>query len=617
MIRFKLLSPATSGWTVRVILAAVCLTPFDWAVGQAIELDSPPAPTILPAETIAYLRVSDAKRFVQELNDTGLGRMLNDPGLEPIREAWTAELTRQVDEQLKPLGVDAAELWTLTRGQFAIAVTRGTAAETPTIDENREEPADGAQQPAAVSGAQQRRLDNPFAPVLILGVDPAPGGVDAVIEKVDQTMRQTGWVVRNVIAGDIEVTRYSRSGGGWTLEWFRRGPTLVIGVGVDSAVQVALRMSPVDDPDVTALSSNPGFGAVMTRSVAGADRLPGVAFFVNPAVLVRQILSRSPVGGFAIPVLEDLGLDRVRGLGGVVFTGDERTESSTHLHLVVETPRTGIWGVLQPTEVPVMPPAWMPATAVGFASLRWDAAVAYDNLIGVVEKFAGVGQFATFVETPVQDRLGVDLRTDLIAQWTGRYATLQINRPGEHRRTLRRVHGFELRDPAAFDDVLGRIDEHMPDAQMTADREGETTIYKGPAREARRGQPATQPCLARIGDWLVLADQIGVMQTLLATAAGEADSIAMDLDYELAVAALGEKLESRRPFWVSYSRDADWYEAVYQALTKISGQSAYGRAIAENPPPPFESLRRYLGVSGSVGVDTDDGLQWIGATLRP
>ncbi len=603
------------------ILLLLGLGPVDRVDAQAIEVDSPPAPTILPAETIAYLRITDARRMADGLSDTGIGRMLDDPQLQPIRQAWTETLLGQINERLQPIGLDAEQLWQLSRGQIAVAVCEGTPEEPDRpADANSTDQADGEKSGEAAkppSARQQRRLDNPFAFVAILGVDPAPAAVDEVTGKIDEALRGSGWVVRNVLAGDIEVTRYRRPAGNRTVEWFRRGPTLVIGTGSGSAVAVAQRMASTPDATLVSLSADPGFGAVMTRSVAGEGGLPETTFFVNPVRLARRALARSPVGGFAIPVLEDLGIDQIRGAGGAVFAGDERTESSTHLHVVLDPPRTRLWGVLQPVDVPPVPPGWVPAAAVGFASLQWNAATAYENLITVVESFAGVGQFDTFVANPVTERLGVDLKIDLIDQWTGRYVTAQLNRPGDHRQTLRRVHGFELRDPAAFDAVLQRIDEHVPDGQMKAQSENDVITYLGPVVEPRFGLPQTQPTLARLGDWVIYADQPEVMQMLRDTIAGEAESIGQDLDYELSLAALGEKLNGQKPFWVSYSRDADWYEAIYQSLLKISGDSAYGRTIAANPPPPFESLKHYFGVSGSVGIDTDDGLQWIGATLRP
>lgn len=109
-------------------LLAVALTPLQAA--------TPPAPQLLPPDTLALLAVPDCARFRTVQNSSPAGRLWNDPALRAFREKLTAKLQTEVFDKLeREAGIKLADYAALLQGQLTVAVTRngwqGTADPLP------------------------------------------------------------------------------------------------------------------------------------------------------------------------------------------------------------------------------------------------------------------------------------------------------------------------------------------------------------------------------------------------------------------------------------------------------------------------------------------------------
>lgn len=86
---------------------------------------TPPAPKLLPPDTMALLAVPDCAQFRTVQNSSPAGRLWNDPAMRAFREKLTARLQTEVFDKLeREAGIKLADYAALLQGQLTVAVTR-------------------------------------------------------------------------------------------------------------------------------------------------------------------------------------------------------------------------------------------------------------------------------------------------------------------------------------------------------------------------------------------------------------------------------------------------------------------------------------------------------------
>jgi hypothetical protein len=65
----------------------------------------PPAPQLLPRDTLAYLRIADTRELVASFLNTGMGRLMNDDQVRPLLQGFYGSITQPLEGAEQRLGL--------------------------------------------------------------------------------------------------------------------------------------------------------------------------------------------------------------------------------------------------------------------------------------------------------------------------------------------------------------------------------------------------------------------------------------------------------------------------------------------------------------------------------
>lgn len=613
----------------------------------------PAASKLLPADTLAYLRIRDVDDVREGFADSTLGKMLDDPSMRPFVSDTYQVLEQFFDERAKEFGLPLDRLLAIPRGQFAAALVQAV----PPEDDS--EQADSEMTDEQIKNRMQRRqrARNGFAGVFLVETGEDTESMETMRELLSQVSRlaeQNKSVKTTETIGRHVLTRWVRSRGrSPVVEWFDRDGVFVVGIGNQTAAEVLRRWNSLDLPrnrkeaalgsasssgdetlTVGALSGNADFAAVMTRSIGAEAETPQITFFVNPFAIAQRIIRRSGSSFFILPIVEDLGLAKIRGIGGSIFRGGDIVENMIHMHVVIDPPRDGFFGVVRPEDVTPEPPNWVPADAGSYLTSNWDIPTAFDNLSEIVNRFAGEGAFNRFTEDRLKDRLNVSLRDDFIANLTGRYVNFQRYQRPANWNSNARADALELVDAEKAKTMLSTIKAKLPSGDVTAETIAGHEVLFVRSRSRSRSMPemirVPERSVTLLDNWLIISDSREIIQRLLETHDGRNERLADDSDYALMASEIGLKLNGEKPFFLSFNRDAESYRIFYEmaaspksarVLKERGGEDGFrtrlGNLLDRQDLPEFDELRRYFNVSGGYAYDEPGGLHFGLLNLRP
>lgn len=109
-----------------MIRSLSCIAVFA-AVTISTEAAVPPAPKLLPKDTLAVFTVPDWTKASADLGGSPGGKLWNDPAMKAFRENFDKKLQEQVVGKMeKDLGIKVADYMDLVRGQFSMAVIQNS-----------------------------------------------------------------------------------------------------------------------------------------------------------------------------------------------------------------------------------------------------------------------------------------------------------------------------------------------------------------------------------------------------------------------------------------------------------------------------------------------------------
>lgn len=584
----------------------------------------PGAPRMLPQDTLAYIRVDDADDLRIGLAESSVGRMLADPKLRPFADdvyRSMAELFEQVGSQL---GLTLDELLQIPTGQVALALMPGNLSDEQTDQVETEvaaESDDESEDAIRRRIARKRREQNSFGVLLIVEAGANLDSLRRILDVVEGRLEQSGYVRRMSRVGDDELTRWLPPRTGRPeIEHFTDQGTLVLGIGHDTAAK-ALQHCRNESDDPT-LSDRVEFTSAISRCVGAEDSRPQITFFVDPYHIVERVIKRGGAAGFIWPIIEDLGLGKIRGIAGSTFRGGELFDDISHLHILIDPPRDGFFGVLRPETGETAPPAWVPSDVTSYTTIHWDFPTTFENLNKVIAKFQGDDPLSRLVEDPIKKRFDVSVRDEVLTLASGRYVTLRWIQPPIKLNSAAQVHAFEITDPITATALIAKIRERAGDVEVATI--GGNVVYKfkrAGERELSKTLRPTEPTLMVLGNWLVYSDSTALMERISLAAAGALPRLANVAEYELVSAELGGKLDGEDPFMVSFLRGSEYVRQIYELaqsdetrnfLAQQSERNPIAGKILElmrrNELPPFADFEKYFAPSGSFAYDEAGGM---------
>jgi hypothetical protein len=635
-----------------VTIGSIASAPPVHAQGTATEdtRTTVPAPRLLPSGTLAYLRVDNVNDIRADWGGSSLGKMLDDPKMRPFVSDIDKILSDLFDNVGKELGLTLDELRSLPQGQLAIALLEGPPPEEKSDEKKADDEEEEDDDAIARRLRNKRRQQNSFAVALMMDAGPNNREMTDLVDRLMDLAEKNRFIVQKEQIGSIELTRLVRQrGDGDVIEWFEQDGFYVFGAGRTIAQSIAKKLNAEgrdsnrssgrsrrsdttsSDPETETLAQNADFIAVMSRSIGAEAEIPQITFFVNPYGIAKRIIARSGSAFFIAPIVQDLGIEKIRGIGGSLFRGGEIVESIGHVHVLIDPPRSGFFGVLRPEDIEVSPPDWVPADAASFTCVGWDIETAFENLGKIINRFAGEGSFEKNTEDEAKLRFDLSLKEEVFPLMTGRVVTMQRYQLPANWNSMARAIAIEVKDAKEAGKLLDKVKAKAPPQRMKPEvLRGKTAYFSEQRQFDQPGVRVPENSVMLLGNWLLFCDSREVLLQVLRAEAGEIDRLADDADYVLLTSELGAKLEGETPFLFQFNRDAESYRILYemanseetaQSVENRGGDNPIAGRVAElmrrNDWPEWEDLEKYFSVSGIFGYDEPGGIHFGSLNLRP
>ncbi|QDT12116.1 DUF3352 domain-containing protein [Planctomycetes bacterium K23_9] len=622
---------SSHAFTAALALATLTTVGGTSVLGQEKEVKVVPgAPRLLPEDAFLYARLDNAEELRSDLANSSMGKMLNDPKLKPLASDVYSTFRDLFEQISDKVGVTLDELLAIPHGQVAAALIPGQIPEDNDNIQQADE-SDDSEQAIQRRLRRKRREQNSFAGVFIVNAGDNVDKLQSIVDKLERQMVDNDGYVRRV--KEVQKTDVVRllppRTGRPEVEYFERDGTIVFGIGHRTAQDVLDHWE--GESELPSLADSANFTSVMSRCIGAESTRPQLTFYVDPYHIAQKIVKRSGSMGAAMvwPMVESLGFERFRGIGGSSFRGGEVFEDISHLHVLIDPPRDGLLGVLRPDTGDSTPPKWIPSDVTTYTSLYWDIDQTYENVGKIMDNFQGADSLKRFVEAPTQKRTGVDVQKELVQNLTGRIIRTTWIEPPARINSQASAHGLELVDATAAKATIAKMREKFPNV-MTAETIGGSVVYF--FRQGRNRVPEgfrkPEPCIMILGKWLIQSDSRKLIERITRANSGAISGLVTVPDYELVSAELGGKLDGEKPFMVSFMRGADFLRQFYQ-IAGDDGTKKFLRGQAEKNPnvgrfadvlqrndfPPFEEFEKYFAPSGVFAYDSPDGIHFGSFTL--
>ena len=577
---------------IRLALAAVVLL----VGGRAVLGDRPRAPRLLPETTVAYLCIDDAQELVEQFGSTALGRVYRDPQVQPFVKHLYGSATEVFSGIADELGMSLSELSAIPQGEICLAVApreQGSPALLALVEVRQQL-------------SKARRL------VAYVQAKMEEGGD----QKTNETWQET----------ELTVFKSAAEPNGQVV-FFERDETIVVATDLGLAKQV---LSAWRGTDASTLGERPEFTAIMERCSGTDDEKPHLTYFVDPIKLFKSISTDNIALQVGLSVVRLLGLDGLLGVGGSLALGGERFESIYHMHVLLDSPVTGVLQVLALRPGDVTPEVWVPRDVATYMTMHWDFRKSYSALVEVYDFFRDEGAWDAEFRNPFHKRLGIDFERDLLTALEGRIT--RITWIDESTRDQLPLLALKLQDVANFRATLDRMANHAPAVFAKQTIVGVDAYHFSP-RAQEDGDSAMERLpdshVVILGDHLLLTDSDKLIERVVATKKGDSPPLGKELDFKLIASMIRRKADGKEPSMIWFERPAVRLRATYEALrsddtrralANMADQSkafaAIHAAMDQSPLPPFSVLEKYFGVSGGFATNDKTGIHGVGFTYK-
>lgn len=599
----RCIAGSTGGW--RFPQAASIATAFAilfLPLSSDARAQLPRAVRLLPDNTVGCICISDTPELWKRLGETATARMLKDPEIVPIVQQLNDSAEEAFGGVEEELGLSLQQLMAIPQGEFCLAIV-----------------------------APERG-----SPILVLLIEAGKeiAGARKLVEFTVDGMEQRGDVKSQEQAGETTLTildRGTEQAKSQTV-FFEYDETICITTNRLFSKELASVWQSGDS--VNTLADNQHFRVIMNRCCPVGTDKPQLIYFFNPLELVRSAGSKNMALLVALRLLERLGLGGFNGVGGSLQLGGKDFESIHHTHFLIEPPRMGVLGVFSPTTGDVTPELWAPNDVTTYMTLHWDIPNSYDSLVTAFNSVRGENAWDELINRSFAEKLGVDVRKDLINALEGRItritwseAPIEANRAGT-------MLGLKLKDVKAFRRVLDRVTRGTARALFTRRTERGVPYYAyKPGMLQRNPVPgaATGPSryVAILGDYLLLSDSETLLSRAFETKQLVTNPLGDELDFKLNASRISRLPGGNRPSMISFTRPEVGLRTTYELLNAegtrkqlaaLAGENRVIRAIHEaleaHPLPPFHVMAKYFAFSGRLVTDDDTGIHSVGFTFR-
>ncbi|MDA1049707.1 MAG: hypothetical protein O3C40_04395 [Planctomycetota bacterium] len=583
----------------RLIIVAAAAACLFLTTSHADEPARPGAPHLLPAETLAYVRIANVPELVEKFRETAMGRIVTDPQVQP----FVGDLYRSAAEAFQVVedrvGVPLHELLAIPQGELCIALV------------------------AAEQGRPQ--------PVAFFDVGDHLFAAEQLIESAETALAQQGATRTTKLVDKTDIVIHTMPGDRQRrIAYFIREG--VIGISSDEEL-LAQILGVWDGDEVNSLAENRTFTAIMKRSVGFKDEPPQITWYADPILLARKATQGNFSAQAGISLITGLGFNGVKAVGGSLILATEEFDGIFHTHLMLENPRNGVLKMIAFEAGEVTPEPWVPKDAASYASLNWNVDKTYTELTRLYDTFRGEDAWKDQVVETVGKQLGIDLEKEVVNALEGRATMVTWMQRPARINSQSRLGAFKLKDPAQTSATLDRVAAKFPE-RLKRKTYGGATYYLAEV-QGRNRQPDAEivriptPCLAVLGDYFLVTDSEKFFEQVVITQSDASLSLANELDFKLIANKIQRQQGETKAGMISFNRPEESFRTLYELATANSTQTrlaaasenngvfrALNGALTNNPLPPFAVLARYLAPGGALVTDDETGIHYTAFTLR-
>ena len=372
--------------------------------------DHIPTAKRIPRDSLFYVSVPDARVLIERVSASYLGRMARDDAFQPFLATLKAFFESKVKQEIeKEVGLTPEELLQLPAGEITLALLPMDEDKLPVVfffqsGENRK----------LMETLLDKAIDREKERGATLSTEEVEGTEVSTIKSAPRDSEDTD--------GDDDEDGSNKNPFEDELtSWFIKDDTFVFGAGKAWPRTVLARW---DGEGSRNLADNRAFQTIMD-ACRDEDRQPCVEYFVDFIGLMKSVLQSgeavSPQVAIFLGFLPQLGLDKLRGIGGVFDLGWDGTEQRMRTLVQIDQPPTRLMKLFQFPPRDLQPSDWVPASAGTYGSISWDLAAAWDAIGETVDTFQGKGKFEELVARFSKElEMGdFNLKADLVDQFTG------------------------------------------------------------------------------------------------------------------------------------------------------------------------------------------------------
>ncbi len=583
-------------------LMVICTPTILWA-------ERPSAAKLLPEGTLALVRVADSRELVKRFNDTAMGRIGQDDQIRPLVGELYGTLGQAFAQIEDEVGLPLEKILVLPQGEMCFAVT------------------------APPSG--------PPALFLMIEAGDQMPSINKLLDKVAERAAEQGIEKTTEIIGEVKLTtfKFGRRDREQMI-YFEKDGVLVAATDLDLLKHVLLAWDGKLPVDQKTLADDQKFTTVMNRCLGAKDDPPQFSWYLDP-IRLAKVASRGNAGAqTAIALLPAIGLDGFQAVGGSITMATGDFDSVSHLHFMLDEPRSGVLDAIAITSGDTTPEAWVPSDAASYLTINFDAEKSYDAIAKVYNSIAGENALQNEVQRSINDQLEVvDFQKDLLGATAGRFTLMTWIQKPIKLDSQAVLIGVQLKDPEAFQGTLDKLTEKYKDnlektaygatpywRAKTPAPQVEVDRQEGDTRVAVR---APQPCFAIIGDYLLMSGRPACLEHAIITSSDSSKSLSKDLEFKLIMSKIKRQPGGETPGMISFNRPEEGMRMLYdlangeQAKTFLADRGESNdffknvdKAMKDNPLPPFQVISKYLAPGGGLLTNDETGIHYAAFQLR-
>jgi hypothetical protein len=583
---------------LRLLPIVLLLTCFSWLTPVA-RAERPVAPKLLPEQTLAYFRILDTPQLISRFRETSIGRMGQDEAIKPLVSEFYAALQELWGNIEDRVGLPLNQVLDIPQGEICVAFV-------------------------AVP-------DGPTGLVVILDVKDRLLSARKLLEKGDLFAAENRVTKSTEKMDGFDINLYAGPNGNTNAVQLERDGTIVI-TNNKPVMQLVLDAW-AGKVDKT-LADNDRFNTIMNRCQGTPDDPPQITYFVDPIAIVKIAARGNVAAQTGLALLPVLGVDGIQGLGGSLIFSTGEFDDVTHFHLLLENPRNGIVEMLAMGSGDTTPENWVPADAMSYTTVHWNIEETYRKGSKLYNSLMAEGAAEAEIKRRVQDAIGLDFETEILAHVTGRVTHCGwVQKPVKLNGQANLV-GIKLKDGKEFQPVFDKITEKFGENLEKKSFAGvKYFAIKTPQRpdaEPPMNFRQPDPCLAILGDYLIFTDSTAALEAAITTNSNPGKSLAGELVFTLIASKIKRQVGGDAPGMVQFTRPETTMKMFYDlaqteetkrslARQADSGNQFFSRidkAMKDNPLPPFSVIAKYFAPGGGMMVNDETGFHYTGFTLK-